>query len=164
LRGKRSNLAFSEEIATHPSGTRNDSRNQYLQWLSLDLGISKIVKALKSHQEISFTYLHGSFAKGNNFKDIDIALYLKNLPSSSLDYELKMETKLSAVTGGYIVDVRILNVSPLSFRYNVVKDGLILFAENDDERSNFQEATISMYFDFEPYRKLYLRETLDVGI
>jgi len=75
-----------------------------------------------------------------------------------------METKLSAVTGGYIVDVRILNVSPLSFRYNVVKDGLILFAENDDERSNFQEATISMYFDFEPYRKLYLRETLDVGI
>jgi predicted nucleotidyltransferase len=126
--------------------------------------ISEIVKALKSHQEISFAYLHGSFAKGNNFKDIDIALYLKSLPSSLLDYELKMETELSAVTGGYIVDVRILNVSPLSFRYNVVKDGLILFAQDDDERSNFQEITMSMYFDFEPYRKLYLREALNVGI
>jgi predicted nucleotidyltransferase len=124
---------------------------------------SEIVKVLKAHQEISFVYLHGSFVRGNNFKDIDIALYLKNLPSSSLDYELKMETELSAVTG-YIVDVRILNVSPLSFRYNVVKEGLILFAENDDERSNFQEATMSMYFDFEPYRRLYLREALHIGI
>jgi predicted nucleotidyltransferase len=124
---------------------------------------SEIVKVLKAHQEISFVYLHGSFVRGNNFKDIDIALYLKNLPSSSLDYELKMETELSAVTG-YIVDVKILNVSPLSFRYNVVKDGLILFAENDDERSNLQEATMSMYFDFEPYRRLYLREALHIGI
>jgi predicted nucleotidyltransferase len=126
--------------------------------------ISEIIKALKSHKEISFAYLHGSFAKGNNFNDIDIALYLKNLPSSLLDYELKMETELSAVTGGYIVDVRILNVSPLSFRYNVIKDGLILFAEDDDERSNFQEITVSMYFDFEPYRKLYLKEALNVEI
>jgi hypothetical protein len=31
LRVKRSNLAFSEEIATHPSGARNDRRNRYLQ-------------------------------------------------------------------------------------------------------------------------------------
>jgi hypothetical protein len=40
LRVKRSNLAFSEEIATHPSGARNDRRNRYMPSLSLDLGIS----------------------------------------------------------------------------------------------------------------------------
>jgi hypothetical protein len=35
---KRSNLAFSEEIATHPSGARNDRRNRNMPSLSLDLG------------------------------------------------------------------------------------------------------------------------------
>ena len=38
IRNKLRNLAFSEEIATHPSDARNDWYNRYLQWLLLDLG------------------------------------------------------------------------------------------------------------------------------
>lgn len=122
----------------------------------------KIRKALKKYAEISFAYLHGSFINEDGFKDIDVAVYIKELPQSILDYELQLETALMKVIEKYIVDVRVLNTSPLSFRYNVIKSGILLVATNDDERADFQEATLSRYFDFAPYRNLYLRETLGV--
>ena len=121
-------------------------------------------KALEKHAEISFAYLHGSFVKEDGFRDIDVAVYLKELPAGVLEYELQMEAELTEVVGNRPVDVRVLNMSPLSFRYNVIKDGIVLISRNDDERADFQEATLARYFDFAPYRNIYLRETLKLGI
>jgi len=39
--------------------------------------------------------------------------------------------------GKYIVDVRILNGAPLSFKYNVIKDGMMLLSK-DDKGANFE--------------------------
>lgn len=58
----------------------------------------------------------------------------------------------------YPIDVRALNGSPLSFRYHVIKEGMLLMVKDDDLRSDFQEATLSGYFDFAPYRTIYLKE------
>lgn len=121
-------------------------------------------KVLEKHAEISFAYLHGSFTKKQGFKDIDIAVYLIETPSSILDYELKLETELMQAAVHYQVDVRVLNASPLSFRYNVIKEGIPLIVRDDDKRAEFQEATLIDYFDFAPYRKMYLKEVLGVGI
>ena len=121
--------------------------------------------ALERHAEISFAYLHGSFVGGEGFRDIDVAVYLRaNEAESRLRYELALEASLSKDSCGYPVDVRILNAAPLSFRYQVIKGGDLLFERDDDERADFQEATLSAYFDFEPYRALYLKETLGRGI
>ncbi len=121
-------------------------------------------RALYKHTEISFVYLHGSFLETDEFGDIDIALYLKDLPPSILEYELRMETELLKFVGGRIVDVRVLNTSPLSFRFNVIKNGTPLIVRNDDERADFQETTLSRYFDFAPYRDIYLKETLGLEV
>jgi len=118
---------------------------------------------LKQKQEILFAYLHGSFAQDSRFRDIDLALYLKDMPSSPLEYELAMETAFAKTEAGYPVDVRILNCAPLSYKYHVIKDGMPLIVNNDDERSDFVEATLSQYFDFAQFRKLYLKETLGIG-
>jgi len=120
--------------------------------------------ALKKHSEISFAYLHGSFIKNEGFKDIDLAVYAKKMPFSLLQYELSLETEIMEQIGRYIVDVRILNSSPLSFRFNVIRDGIVLFVRNDDERVEFQEATIRDYLDFAYYRELYVKETLGHGV
>lgn len=119
---------------------------------------------LKKHPEVLFAYLHGSFLKQAVFHDIDVALYLENLPASILEYELKMETEIMAAAGRHIIDVRVLNTAPLSFRYNVIKDGILLLVKDDDKRAAFQEATISAYLDFLPYHKKYLEETLGIEI
>jgi uncharacterized protein len=126
--------------------------------------IVEIVKQeLEKHDEIVFAYLHGSFAEKDTFHDIDIAVFLKELPESKLGYELELETKLIQVIGR-IVDVRILNNSPLSFRYHVIKKGIPLLIRDDNERVEFQELTLSRYFDFAFFRAMYLKETLGLGI
>lgn len=118
---------------------------------------------LQRHDEIVFAYLHGSFAEKDTFHDIDIAVFLKKLPESKLEYELELETKLIQVIGR-IVDVRILNNAPLSFRYHVIRKGVPLLIRDDNERVEFQEFTLSRYFDFAFFRAMYLKETLGLGV
>lgn len=126
--------------------------------------IDRLKSALEEHPgpEIVFAYVHGSFAKDGPFRDIDIAVYLKEPPDSALEYELALEAALIQ-SAPYPVDVRVLNNAPLSFRYQVIKEGRILFVRDDDARSDFQESTLSRYFDFAPFRSLYLKETLGIG-
>ena len=125
---------------------------------------NNIKSVLEKHPEIVFAYIHGSFAKREDFKDIDVAVYLKDIPSSPLQYELALETALMGAAPHYPVDVRMLNASPLSFKYNVIKEGVLLMVRDDDLRTDFQEATLASYFDFAPYRKMYLKETLVLGL
>lgn len=127
--------------------------------------VKEAIRAVfKKHEEILFAYLHGSFVKKDAFRDIDVAIYLERMPASVLEYELQMETDLMKALKKYIVDVRVLNGAPLSFKYNVIKDGIVLLSKDDDKRADFEEKTIVLYLDFLPYRKLYLRETLGVEV
>ena len=127
--------------------------------------VKEAIRAVfKKHEEILFAYLHGSFVKKDAFRDIDVAIYLERMPASVLEYELQMETDLMKALRKYIVDVRVLNGAPLSFKYNVIKDGIVLLSKDDDKRADFEEKTIIFYLDFLPYRKLYLRETLGVEV
>lgn len=125
--------------------------------------ITSVRRLLENHEQVAFAYLHGSFCTGGVFRDIDIALYIEGVLSSPLELELELESELiKAVI--FPVDVRVLNGAPLSFRYNVIKDGMLLFARDDDQRAEFVEHTLSAYFDFAPYRNLYLKETLGIGV
>ena len=127
--------------------------------------VKEAIRAVfKKHEEILFAYLHGSFVKKDAFCDIDVAIYLERMPASVLEYELQMETDLMKALKKYIVDVRVLNGAPLSFKYNVIKDGIVLLSKDDDKRADFEEKTIILYLDFLPYRKSYLKETLGVEV
>ena len=125
---------------------------------------SRIESILESDVGIVFAYIHGSFPREENFSDIDVAVYLADMPASPLDYELAMETVLTKAVAPYPVDVRILNGAPLSFKYQVIKGGTVLVAKDDEKRAGFQEATLAEYFDFAPYRAMYLKETLGFGV
>ncbi len=124
----------------------------------------RLKRILEKHTEISFGYLHGSFISGGSFADIDVALYLRKIPESPVEYELPLESELMKAADAYPVDVRILNRAPLSFRYQVIKNGVSLIVNDDDQRVAFQEATLADYFDFAPYRAMYLKETLGLGV
>ena len=123
-----------------------------------------IVSKLNEHPEILFAYLHGSFLTNELFDDIDIALYLRKIPHSLLEYELNMEVILSNAVLGTPVDVRLLNAAPLSFQYSVVKEGIPIVVHDKSERAEFQERTIRYYFDFAPFRKRYLEEVFRLAV
>jgi uncharacterized protein len=121
--------------------------------------ISRIERFLEKRPDLLFAYVHGSFVSENQYRDIDIAIYLKSTPAELLQMELNLEAELNSVIQ-YPVDVRILNSAPLSFRYNVIKHGRHIAVINDDARCDFEEMTTSNYFDFAPFRKMYLQEAL----
>ena len=119
---------------------------------------------IEKHAEVVFAYVHGSFGRGEAFSDIDITLYLGDIPASPLEYELSLEAECSEVIARFPADVKVLNAAPLSFRYHVIKDGKLLIERDGEKRAGFQEATLADYFDFAPYRALYVKEVLGLGV
>ena len=126
--------------------------------------IARIRDCLGKLSDLEFAYVHGSFIMEDQFRDIDVAVYLKTTPSSPLQAELDLETELDGIVDKYPVDVRILNVAPLSFRYHVIRYGKPVAVVDDDARCDFVELTLSHYFDFAPYRRMYLKEALGRGV
>lgn len=121
----------------------------------------KITCFLKRREEVLFTYIYGSFTEGG-FRDIDIAVYL-NDEEDSLSYELTMEGKLENAIG-FPTDVRILNHAPLSFRFNVIKNGFLLFSRNENIRCDFESLSIVEYHDFDYFLNIYRREAIGIQI
>ncbi|KAF0221016.1 MAG: DNA polymerase beta domain-containing protein [Geobacteraceae bacterium] len=126
--------------------------------------LARIRGCLEKRLDIVFAYVHGSFALHESFNDIDIAVFFDSAPDSPLQIELLLEAELGNAVRDFPVDVRVLNNSPLSFRYNVIRFGRPLFINDDDIRSDFVEAAIRNYLDFAPFRRMYLKETLGLAI
>jgi predicted nucleotidyltransferase len=113
--------------------------------------------------EILFAYLHGSFLTGD-FRDIDIAIFLTERGKrGALEYELNLESELKDLTG-FSADVRALNHSPLSFRFNVMKNGMLLFSRDEAARSDFECLSIVEYHDLDFHRKRYREEALGIKV
>lgn len=128
--------------------------------------ISMIKNDLQSESEVRFAYLHGSFLRGK-FNDIDIGIYFSSPDSDHiykkkrLDFELKKEVGLSKKVG-FKVDVRCLNDAPNNFCYNVIKDGELLFSDDESLRSDFESLVLVKHHDFQRYRKRYRKKAIGV--
>ena len=123
--------------------------------------IQQISSFLEQRSEIIFAYLHGSFLQHDHFRDIDLALYLSQLPPSFLEYEITLEAEcMVSLPLPVEVDIRVLNGVPLYFRFSVIKEGKILFCKDETILSNFREETIRDYLDYEYFYRQQLREAL----
>ncbi|MCK4762941.1 MAG: nucleotidyltransferase domain-containing protein [Candidatus Aminicenantes bacterium] len=136
--------------------------------------IDNIKNCLTGRGEILFAYIPGTFLQeGDDFKDIDIALYLdekKIKKIDTLDYELETSLLLEKeVEPGksfnrYVpVDVKVINDAPVSFRYSVT-NGVLLFSKREDIHEEFLCRTWQEYFDFQYLSGTYLREVLDAQV
>ncbi|MHA1409859.1 MAG: nucleotidyltransferase domain-containing protein [Candidatus Odinarchaeia archaeon] len=129
---------------------------------------ARIYKTLKnklsSRDEIVFVYIHGSFNTGI-FRDIDIAVYVNRFLDKKqvLDYELSLERELEN-TVNFPVDVRILNYSPLTFNFNVIKNGKLLFSKDEKIRVDFVSLTITKFHDFKFHLDEYRRTAIGLEI
>ncbi|MDY6826546.1 MAG: nucleotidyltransferase domain-containing protein [Bacillota bacterium] len=120
--------------------------------------IEKITALIAGEKEILFAYVHGSFAEGDNFRDIDLAVYINEMPTNEmLKYELLLEEKIESALK-LPVDLKVLNNAPPPFCYMVIKKGLKVFVKDDRKRTAFEVSTLQRYFDFQPYRRRYMQE------
>lgn len=119
--------------------------------------VKRLTFLLGNDVNVLFAYLHGSFNEETAFRDLDIAVYLQQMPPDSmLLYELKLEEELQSVLH-YPIDLKVLNGAPPHFCYMVLKKGVKLFVRDDQKRVAFEMRTLKKYFDFEPIRRRYLQ-------
>jgi predicted nucleotidyltransferase len=104
---------------------------------------------LASDRRISFAYLYGSFGEPQAFHDIDVGVYLEDMQSDQFSViALELSQRLSD-TARMPVDVRVLNVAPVSFVYHVLR-GNLLFSPNEAVLAEIMERTVARYLDIAP--------------
>lgn len=121
--------------------------------------VQKLKKFLSGCEDIVFAYLHGSFVEGEEFRDVDVAVFLTGGTVRSRDdveYEIALSLRLGKEMG-LPVDVKLLNDAPLSFRYHASR-GVLLMTKDESSREEFLNRTWSEYFDFLPLSRIYREE------
>ncbi|HIC93407.1 MAG TPA: nucleotidyltransferase domain-containing protein [Anaerolineae bacterium] len=119
----------------------------------------RLQKALEARAEIIFAYLHGSFAEGLPFHDVDVAVYLDPAFATDIfDYEMSLSVELTRYLR-FPVDVHVLNGAPLGFQHSVLR-GEVLLVRDEDELTGFIERVGLEYMDFAYLGRLYLLEVL----
>lgn len=115
----------------------------------------------KEEKNVLFAYVYGSFGRGEkNFKDIDVAVFLKRVPSQAMDYEIKLAKKLE-VAAGKPVDVRIINSMPLLLKSRLMKEGGLLFSRDMKATLNFETFLMGDSLDFSYMMKEFDRRRLE---
>jgi uncharacterized protein len=121
----------------------------------------KTIKKLKDiflKQPVVTLYLFGSQAndKATKLSDYDFAVQVNKTvrPDDYFDLKLKLMGEICDVLRSDKVDVVIVNseLTPLSLRFRIIKDGKILYCQDDILRSRMEVRVMNEYFD----RKYYL--------
>jgi len=135
--------------------------------------VKKITNFLEKKQEILFAYLLGSFLTRDDFRDIDVGIFLDPQKISEIDslrYELELAVKVeNRIKPGELfkryvpIDIKVLNDAPVTFRYSVSR-GELLFSKDNDIQEEFLCRTWKEYFDFEYVLNNYYQEVINARI
>ena len=123
--------------------------------------ILEIKNVLETQDYILLAYLYGSVARGeaHKFSDIDIAVFLKKPVTENYKRLLAKVAPLD--TKDTVIDIRLLNNAPPLFRYNVIKDGILLINRDEKLREAFVYKTLIEALDIKESIERYRKERLE---
>jgi len=111
--------------------------------------------------DVALAYLFGSLARGQAgpLSDIDVAVLLAGAPAADACFQARLDIigDLMRRLHTNDVDVLILNQAPLTLRYAVLRDGVLLFARSQHDAVAFRVRTLNEYFDFAPMIAMHQR-------
>jgi predicted nucleotidyltransferase len=113
--------------------------------------VTAIRERLGREPDIRFAYLHGSFARREPFRDIDVAVFVGKTGfsfESDLSYELSRALEQE-------VEVRVINDAPVAFRMAVATDGVLLLSRDEAARCDFIERTGRRYREYAHFRNVF---------
>ena len=103
----------------------------------------------KGEDRVLVAYLFGSYVRGDQTSRsaIDVAVLLSDAPRKMLDYYLHLVDGLSKILERD-VDLVILNMAPPLLKYQVIKNGLVIYSRDEASRVRFEAKALSEYLDF----------------
>ncbi|MCD6403242.1 MAG: nucleotidyltransferase domain-containing protein [Candidatus Aenigmarchaeota archaeon] len=120
--------------------------------------LSKKISEMSKKFGIRYAILFGSYAKGRKTEesDIDIALKLKRHPNNLFKF-LKDFVDELGIEG---VDVVILNSAPNTLKFEIFRNGVVLFCEDKEEYFNDLLSMIKWYDDWHLIKKYFEKREL----
>ena len=117
-----------------------------MEMIRKDIMISLIREVTREDGRVVFAYLYGSFVKEESFRDIDVGVYLMDAGENSIVVSAELKTKLSRGAQRHSFnftadqfDVKILNDAPFTFLRRVFEQGILLFDQNPELRTDVIE-------------------------
>ena len=105
-----------------------------------------IKKVLGGDDRVVFAYAYGSLIGEESFRDVDIAIYVKDSQENPFVITSDIKTELSrlAKKEGLNLpadrfDVQIINQAPFTFLRRIFKEGVLLVDRNPDLRTDLVE-------------------------
>ena len=113
-------------------------------------------------QKVVFAYLFGSQAKGTagSLSDIDIAVYFAEEVAAGERFDVRLGL-LGELTDLYKtdrVDLVVLNDAPPLLAHRILKEGLLIFSDDDKMRLEYEVKAVLKYLDWKPYLDKYTQE------
>jgi uncharacterized protein len=128
-----------------------------------DVIIQRLRDSISSLPSLQVAYLYGSFLSRDDFRDIDIGLFIDNGPDKehTLEYAANAGSILEEALGfHHECDIRVLNEEPVWFVYEVISTGMVLFTRNEDDRIDIETRVLIEYQDMKSMYDLFDREYL----
>jgi predicted nucleotidyltransferase len=121
--------------------------------------IDALGKALENYPDVLFAYLFGSQVSGKvtPLSDVDIAVGLCEELSSTERFQLRLHLMgvLCQILQRNDVELAVLNDADVVLRYQVLKNGKLIFCRNKAAKNEFFVQTVSEYLDTEPMRAFH---------
>jgi hypothetical protein len=115
----------------------------------MDENIKKLVNNIKKDKDVLAVALFGSLARGEAYRDIDLAIFL-NKKISNKEMTNKRIKYLGRI--GENLDINIFQQLPVYIRMRILKEGKILYCSNMDKLYEIAFDTIK---EFNSYEKVY---------
>ncbi len=108
-------------------------------------------RVLGSRPDVVAAYLHGSAARGEPARDLDVAVAFRGPEPgfAELD-EIAAQLGSYADVPGLAIDLRALGSATPRFRANVLRDGEVLYESDREARLSLEVRFMIAWADFEP--------------
>ena len=139
-------------------------RLEYNRSMSTDAILKELVAWAQTRKEIVALYLYGSHAEGSatGLSDLDVAVAAQADFSRS---ELWRLEERAAARWPETVDICVLNLAPLAFRYQVISRGRRLWTADADAVAGLESLIWRQYWDLRPHLehdwKGYVRHVME---
>jgi len=107
--------------------------------------LERLKERLEGASEVVFAYVYGSFVERDSFRDLDAAIWIRNLGKAfyyTVDFSAKLEVEM-----GVPVDVQVLNEAPLPSKHRVFTRGRLLLSRDENLRLRLVDEVIRQYID-----------------
>jgi len=119
--------------------------------------LRKISEKAKNDEDVLAVMLFGSYARNENFSDIDICVILK---PGKFDPLFLSKKRLEYLTAFPNLDIQIFQQLPLYVKMRVLRDGKIIFCRNEDLLYDLSFSTVRQFEYFKPRYLSYLEGVL----